>query len=430
MPEDFSRIWHYLERQDLAEARAWLETMPPADADGPALGWRALLQGELLRREGSSAAAEQQLELACASISDPTWLGAACHGRGLNLRSMGRFEQAAAAFLDALEVEPGRAASLHALQFTRLENESIEGLLGRLTRVVKQARTFPLGLQLLADWEFRLGHQDRALRNSYTSVQLSVTGQQHKLVDWGATPSLPEALIIGAPKSGTTSLAAQLLHHPHLWVHPRKELHFFDNRWDWGEIWYRFQFPVFQAEANIIRLEATPNYLQLPEGPERLQGLIPEARLVVVLREPLDRAISWYHHMVRQEGLNQPLEDVIEAELSGLLELDPQQRSKLGWFGSNCLAGSLYESQLARWYRFFRQDQLLLLRFEDLITKPLETSQRVASHLGVDPHRLRPGDDFPLLNAAPAPYSHLSTALAERCRASLLGDDCALWAGL
>jgi hypothetical protein len=428
MPEQFSRIWHCLERQDLTQARQWLEAMPAAD--GPSLAWRCLLQGELLRREGSAAAAEQQLALACESIGDPPWLGAACHARGLNLRSMGRFEQAAAAFLDALAVEPGRAASIHALQFTRLEKESIAGLVGRLTSVVKQARTFPLGLQLLADWEFRLGQRDQALEHSYPSVQLTVSGQQQQLVEWGAIPSLPEALIIGAPKSGTTSLAAYLLHHPHLWVHPRKELHFFDGRWDWGQTWYCCQFPVFQATAGVIRLEDTPNYLQLPEAPERLHSLIPEARLVVLLREPLDRAISWYHHMARQEGLSQPLEGVIEAELSGLLELDPQQRSELGWFGSNCLAGSLYGSQLARWYRFFRPDQLLLLRFEDLITNPLGASQRVASHLGVDPHRLRPGDDFPLLNAAPAPYSHISTALAERCRASLLGDDCALWAGL
>lgn len=428
MPNEFSRIWNCLERQDLPKAREQLEAIPAAG--GQALEWRHLLQGELLRREGNAAAAEQQLALACESISDPTWLGAACHGRGLNLRSMGRFDQAAAAFLDALEVEPGRAASLHALQFTRLGNESIEGLLGRLSSVVKQARTFPLGLQLLADWEFRLGHQAQALEHSYHSVQLTVSAQQQQLVDWGAMPSLPEALIIGAPKSGTTSLAAYLLNHPHIWVHPRKELHFFDARWDWGQIWYRCQFPVFRAAANIIRLEATPNYLQLPEAPERLHGLIPEARLVVVLREPLDRAISWYHHMARQEGLSQPLEEVIEAELSGLLELDPQQRCELGWFGSNCLAGSLYGSQLARWYRFFRPEQLLLLGFEHLITNPLEASQRVARHLGVDPNKFRPGDDFPVLNAAPAPYSPLSTALAERCRSSLLGDDCALWAGL
>ena len=58
MPEQFSRIWHCLERQDLTQARQWLEAMPAAD--GPSLAWRCLLQGELLRREGSAAAAEQQ----------------------------------------------------------------------------------------------------------------------------------------------------------------------------------------------------------------------------------------------------------------------------------------------------------------------------------------------------------------------------------
>ncbi|PSI00093.1 hypothetical protein C7K08_15015, partial [Synechococcus lacustris str. Tous] len=211
---------------------------------------------------GDNSGADGQFRLACQLITNSGWLAVACHCNGLNLRSMGKFQEAAEAFLDALEVQPGHLASVHALQFTKLSRENIKALVGRLHSVVKPARQFPLGLQLLADWEFQTGQKLQALEHSYHSAQLSVSAQQKQLLNWGAVPSLPEALIIGAPKSGTTSLAAALSTHPQLWMHPRKELHFLDGRWEWGQSWYRCQFPVFQAAAQIIRLEATPNYLQ------------------------------------------------------------------------------------------------------------------------------------------------------------------------
>lgn len=429
MIEEFLVIWNWLEQQDLAKARSELLLLPEA-ANGQTTAMRHLLQAELQRREGNNSGADGQFRLACLLITNPSWQAMALYRNGLNLRSMGKFVEAAEAFLDALELEPGQAASIHALQFTKLNTENIKALLGRLSSVVKKARQFPLGLQLLADWEFQIGQKLQALEHSYYSAQLSVSAQQKELLNWGAIPKLPEALIIGAPKSGTTSFAAALTNHPQLWVHPRKELHFFDGRWEWGQSWYRCQFPVFQAGAQIIRLEATPNYLQLPEAPERLHGLIPTARLVVVLREPLDRAVSWYHHMTRQEGLRKPLAEVIETELNGLLELSEQERSKLGWFGSNCLAGSLYVSQIKRWQRFFKPEQLLLLAFEDIVQNPLLASQKVAIHIGVDPNLFTPKLAFLKLNAAPATYLALAPELAERCREILLNADCSLWRSL
>lgn len=429
MNEEFSVIWNWLEQQDLAKARSELQQLPEPAAEQE-IALRHLLLAELLRREGDNSGADGQFRLACQLITNSGWLAVACHCNGLNLRSMGKFVEAAEAFLNALEVQPGHVASVHALQFTKLSTENIKALLGRLSSVVKPARQFPLGLQLLADWEFQIGQRHQALEHSYYSAQLSVSAQQKQLLNWGAIPSLPEALIIGAPKSGTTSLAAALSTHPQLWMHPRKELHFLDGRWEWGQSWYRCQFPVFQAAAQIIRLEATPNYLQLPEAPERLHGLMPAARLVVLLREPLDRAVSWYHHMTRQEGLTKPLEEVIETELNGLLELSKQEHSQLGWYGSNCLAGSFYGAQLERWQRFFKPEQLLVLRFEDIVLNPLLASQKVALHLGVDPDLLCPKLALAKLNAAPATYLALNPGLAERCRETLLGADCDLWRGL
>jgi hypothetical protein len=128
--------------------------------------------------------------------------------------------------------------------------------------------------------------------------------------------------------------------------------------------------------------------------------------------------------------LRKPLAEVIETELNGLLELSEQERSKLGWFGSNCLAGSLYVSQIKRWQRFFKPEQLLLLAFEDIVQNPLLASQRVATHIGVDPNLFTPKLAFLKLNAAPATYLALAPELAERCRETLLNADCSLWRSL
>ncbi|PSI00145.1 sulfotransferase, partial [Synechococcus lacustris] len=110
--------------------------------------------------------------------------------------------------------------------------------------------------------------------------------------------------------------------------------------------------------------------------------------------------------------------------------LSKQERSQLGWFGSNCLAGSFYGAQLERWQRFFKPEQLLVLRFEDIVLNPLLASQKVALHLGVNPDLLCPKLALAKLNAAPATYLALNPGLAERCRETLLAADCDLWRGL
>src|SRR5207247_1968770 len=139
---------------------------------------------------------------------------------------------------------------------------------------------------------------------------------------------LPSFLVIGAQRAGTTTLFNQLLRHPDVcgpggagvsWA--RKEIHFFDERYYLGANWYRTFFPL-AATRRVSRLrggdvqagEATPYYMFHPLVPERVAATVPEMRLFVLLRNPVDRAYSHYQMMARSNRENLSFEDALAAE--------------------------------------------------------------------------------------------------------------------
>src|SRR5947208_14127778 len=102
---------------------------------------------------------------------------------------------------------------------------------------------------------------------------------------------LPDFLIVGAMKAGTTSLAAWLRAHPDVFMPPQKEIHFFDAQWERGVPWYADQFAG--APEGALVGEATPAYMVTTAFLDRMASVVPNARLLVVLREPVARA--WSH---------------------------------------------------------------------------------------------------------------------------------------
>jgi hypothetical protein len=252
---------------------------------------------------------------------------------------------------------------------------------------------------------------------SYHASKLAVGTRYHDRLDHLSSPTLPEALIIGAPKSGTTSLAAWLSGHNQIYVHPRKELHFFDARWDRGLDWYRCQFPCFTTHGlPIIRLEATPNYLQFPGVPERVHASMPWTKIIVILRDPCERALSWCHHIIRQEGVSLSPEEVITQELDFLEGLDEQAILEVGWHKTNCVIGSLYTIQLKRWSDLFLANQLLLLSMDSIVRDPDSAWRKLCEFLEVNSGHLDRSvlRALPVLNSAPCAYPDLSQSLLER----------------
>jgi hypothetical protein len=438
MPDLFTNLWQQLSSSGADAAMAeQIQQFGAQRTDG--LDW-VLLQTELLRRQGRHGEALDQLsgispeQIAASRARDPRRLALLRHTWGLLLREQGRFAEAGRAFIDAFSLDSTVLQSVHALQFTRLSDAERKELIQPFQAAALCGATVqPLALQLLADWQHQLGDGDRSCALSYRAAQLGVSEVQRPWLDQRNPPNLPEALIIGAPKSGTTSLAGWLSSHPQIYVHPRKELHFFDNRWEWGADWYRCQFPRFGPEGPCVkRLEATPNYLQLGEVPERVRALMPDARLIVILREPLQRAISWYHHIIRQEGVARTPAELLKEEMSDLEACDGQPwRSDGAWHPSNGLTGSLYGSQLARWRRSFPDQQILVLQMERTIQEPQTAWRRISDFLQINTEASPPPTPgaFPLLNAAPATHAALPADLRRRLQSALEAET-ELWRSL
>ena len=198
--------------------------------------------------------------------------------------------------------------------------------------------------------------------------------------------SLPDAMIIGAMKSGTSSLHYYLTQHPQVIAPLRKEVHYFDLNFGRGEAWYRANFGrTGQAGVNI---DSSPYYLFHPQVPQRAQALVPRARLIVLLRDPVRRAYSHYWHE-RDKG-REPLsfEDAIAAEPERIsrdherLAQGEIERSAAHQYFSY-LARGHYAEQLGRWLQFYPREQVQVLRFEDLAGDPLPVLNRSLDFLGL-----------------------------------------------
>jgi sulfotransferase family protein len=202
---------------------------------------------------------------------------------------------------------------------------------------------------------------------------------------------LPTALIIGAQKAGTTALYAWLRRHPAVAGPAWKEVNYFDRRYAKGERWYRGNFPV--ARGATVVLEATPGYLFHPLAPLRVRGLLPAARLVALVRDPIARAYSHYQHEVTLGREPLAFEDAIEAEegrMEGELErmlADPAYFS-YAWWNYTYLARGRYAEQLERWLAAFPEEQVLVVPTDDLAERPAETYAAVLAHVGAPAHEL------------------------------------------
>jgi hypothetical protein len=205
---------------------------------------------------------------------------------------------------------------------------------------------------------------------------------------------LPEFLIIGAQRCGTTSLHRYLQQHPAV-LSPRltKGVHWFDTGYDRPLSWYRSHFPTSMGRHLVQRRvghrpitgEGSPYYLFHPHVAGRLHRHMPAARLLVILRDPVARAWSQYHHEVRRGFETLSFEDALEAEaerLSGEDERlrDPAYRSYSHQHHSYLARGRYFE-QLERVWQTFPEDQVLVLLNEELSTAPDRTIARVHEFL-------------------------------------------------
>jgi Sulfotransferase domain len=220
----------------------------------------------------------------------------------------------------------------------------------------------------------------KALRGGYRAYGRATAGLR----------PLPDFLILGAQKAGTTALYAYLRWHPQITGPSFKEVSFFDRHYAHGEGWYRAHMP---ARRRPLVGEASPSYLFHPLAPERVASMLPDARLIALLRNPVDRAFSHYQHEVALGREPLSFEDAIDREEERMRDevermvREPSYFSH-AWWNYTYVARGRYAEQLERWFARFPRERLLVLFTEELAADTAGTYRRVLDFLGAGAHDL------------------------------------------
>jgi hypothetical protein len=200
---------------------------------------------------------------------------------------------------------------------------------------------------------------------------------------------MPDFIIIGAQKCGTTSLFNYLLQHPCVDSPARKELGFFNRRYRRGIYWYRSRFPTSLKKLHrqdLITGEATTDYLCYPHVPKKVVETLPQVKLIVLLRNPVNRAYSHYHHTVRLGVETFSFEEAIEREEERLHSIIVRMFEDEYYYNiKHCfysyLSRGIYIDQIKNWFSFFPKEQILILRSEDLYAEPSAVFRQVLKFL-------------------------------------------------
>jgi hypothetical protein len=200
----------------------------------------------------------------------------------------------------------------------------------------------------------------------------------------------PEALLVGGIRCGSTSLFAALTRHAQVIAPSRKEIHFFDLHFDRGVNWYRSFFPV---RGHAVSLDATPSYLVHPEAAARAHSIVPEARVIAVLREPADRAWSHYRYRRAKGSETLPFREVVERALTDA------SKSPAGFDrvrDISIIEAGLYAPQLRRWLDSFVEDRVFVIDSRDVFRSDSALIE-VQRFMGLPPIEMQ----LPRVNTAP-----------------------------
>lgn len=206
---------------------------------------------------------------------------------------------------------------------------------------------------------------------------------------------LPDFLVLGAQRCGTSSIYKYLGRHPGVAPSLRKEVGYFTRSYGEDVEWYLAHFPL-EIRRKLMRrrgweiqtFEATPDYLLHPLAPARIQALLPHARFVVLLRDPVERAFSHYLHMQRLGFEGRTFEKAVKGEPETIaadlerIHLYPGHHPRL-FERFTYVARGRYSEQLVRWFEHFPRERFLILDSSDLYSDPGKIYQEVLRFLGL-----------------------------------------------
>ena len=214
---------------------------------------------------------------------------------------------------------------------------------------------------------------------------------------------LPDFIVIGAQRCGTSSLHACLAGHPAILMTRIKEVRYFDIHHGFPTSWYRGYFPPAaqlalagrRAGATAQAGEASPDYVFYPHVPERVARLLPEVRLVAMLRDPVARAYSHFQHETALGWETRSAEEAFaparlaEVEQAAARMADDPELLDHDFQHGSYVARGRYAEQLERWLDVFPREQLLVIASEEFYADPPGVVRRVTDFLGLPRRELR-----------------------------------------
>jgi hypothetical protein len=224
----------------------------------------------------------------------------------------------------------------------------------------------------------------------------------------------PTFIIIGAQKCGTTALFTYLATHPEI-VAAEKELHFFDcdNRYAQGDVFYQGLFPA--VSPHQLTFESSPSYLFNPKAPARIHAYNPDIKLIVLLRNPVDRAYSaWQMYKRMYEQNRNWFDDNWVSFCNNDLDIKKRSEDRIFCFHSyiedelaslekkivfecSVVIRGHYAEQLQRYFKLFAKDQILIIESDSLRTQTQEVLKKIQSFLGIKYYEFDSGNLGPVL---------------------------------
>lgn len=207
---------------------------------------------------------------------------------------------------------------------------------------------------------------------------------------------LPSFIIFGVPRCGTTSLYNYLVQHPSIVPALTKEINFFALNFLKGVSWYKMHFPIILEKYKIrkdfrdyfMTGEGSATSIYHPHAPSRIKKIIPNVKLIVMLRNPVDRALSQYFKIVKIGREKLSFEEAIKAEEERIRDerkkmLQEENYYSLKIHRFSYLSGGKYIEYLKPWFDLFSKEQILVLKSEDLYEEPAEIYKKTLKFLNL-----------------------------------------------
>ncbi len=363
----------------------------------PSAYWYYYQLGYLLHKQGLIDEAIAYYQKAKDLKSDLAWVHKDLGDALLEKRNS---DEAIACYIKAIQLQPdlfsayNKLRAIYRYQLVELNQNQLDQLINCYQEAIKIKPEFTEHYLNLANI---LTQQDKVQEaSSYYQKVLSIKLRKTHpefLKKYGNLIGLgqPNFMIIGTVKGGTSSLYSYLTKHPSILPAVNKELHFFNANFYKGIDWYLSQFPRIPEQHNFFTGEATPNYIYSEEAVSKLFNYFPKIKLIAILRNPIERAVSHYY-MIQQQGKEKrSLEKVIAVEMKQLQQMKSSSQFSadiLREIKPKYLTFGLYLYFLQEWMNVFPQEQFLILKSEDMYENPAAATKKVFDFLDIPNYQL------------------------------------------